>query len=65
MNILTLAGLIKALNLNTEDIAEIKQIANNRIRIKWKDGLKQTFITGKPIKLITNRLSYAEVCFNK
>lgn len=64
MEYLKLAELSKALNLKDEDIAGIKQIANNRIRIKWKEGIYQTFITNKSIKLTTNRLPNAEVCFN-
>ena len=64
MYYLKLAELSKALNLKDEDISEIKQISDNKIKIKWKDEICQTFITEKPIKLITNRLPNAEVCFD-
>lgn len=52
MEILSIADLSNALNLNIQEITEIKQVDNNKIKIKWSNGIKQTFIINKSIKLI-------------
>jgi len=64
MTILKAADLFKALNLNPEDIEEIKQIADNKIHILWTDGISQVFKTNKSVKLTNNRLPNSGVCFD-
>ncbi len=52
MTFLKIADLYQALNLDAQDIKEIKQIEKDKIEISWQDGLSQVFKTSKPVKLI-------------